>query len=224
MIRCTIDFSDLKVYDNKVTLNYAENIPEGRYWLREGIEELPHNDEQKVLHPEHDWLMRSGENNMMTEGSVTITWDLDDISTYPIGNFIEYVYADTTGNVITIEGNTIKLVATTSFDILEWSDLPAKWTPSSATNAKMTFHEGAELACFLRIDEEPNEWTVKYRDIPEDTTLTLEKEGNICYMFFSKEVTKGDVTLNKYQFYKITSNDITIHAPENTKVVRLHRD
>ena len=65
---------------------------------------------------------------------------------------------------------------------------------------------------------------MKYKDVPRGTTSTIAKAGTICYVIFSKDVTKDGVTLNAFQAYSMTSSSFDVSASDNTKVVRLHRD
>jgi hypothetical protein len=88
----------------------------------------------------------------------------------------------------------------------------------------MVLDDNSSIMCFLRIDGEPEAWTVKYKDVLSGTTSTIDKAGTTCYVIFSKDVTKDGVTLNAFQAYSVTSSSFDISATNNTKVVRLHRD
>ena len=88
----------------------------------------------------------------------------------------------------------------------------------------MTLGDNSSIMCFLRVDGEPDEWTVKYKDVLSGTTATIDKAGTTCYVIFPKDVTKDGVTLNAFQAYSMTSSSFNISASNNTKVVRLHRD
>lgn len=227
-----IEFSHHGHYDEKIVVSAAVNQPAGRHMTRTSTTEIGHNNEQLVPHPTIDGLIRSGENHLLTEGSITVEWDLvDDFSAQQRANF-ESWYAsnddgipDTVGTTLTYDSatNTYTALYTCEFSHTSWRQLPAKWAPKSET-AKMTLGDNSSLMCFLRIDGEPDAWTVQYKDIPSGTTSTIDKAGTTCYVIFSKDVVKDGVTLNAFQAYSVTSSSFDISAANDTKVVRLHRD
>ena len=100
-------------------------------------------------------------------------------------------------------------------------ELPAKYAPLS-DKSKMMFSEGSDLICFLRIDSEPETWTVEYRDITDKATIN--KQGGLCYVIFSTAVSIGGKLLVPAKAYKVTSDTLDVTVSENTKVVRMYRD
>ena len=227
-----IDFSHHGNYDGKIAVSAAVNQPAGRHMTRTSTTEIGHNNEQLVPHPTIDGLIRSGENHLLVEGSITVEWDLvDDFTDQQRSNFGSWYTSndegmpDTVGTNLTYDSTTNKLTAvyTCEFSQTSWRQLPAKWSPNS-NSAKMVLGDNSSIMCFLRIDGEPEAWTVKYKDVLSGTTSTIDKAGTTCYVIFSKEVTKDGVTLNAFQAYSMVSSSMDISASNNTKVVRLHRD
>lgn len=227
-----MEFSHHGTYDEKIAVSAAVNQPAGRHMTRTSITEIGHNNEQLVPHPTIDGLIRSGENHLLVEGSITIEWDLvDDFTDQQRSNFGSWFTSndegmqDTVGTTLAYDSITNKLTAvyTCEFSQTSWRQIPGKWAPKS-DSAKMILGDNSSIMCFLRIDGEPDEWTVKYKDVPSGTTSTIDKAGTICYVIFSKDVTKDGVTLNAFQAYSMTSSSFDVSASDNTKVVRLHRD
>ena len=85
-----------------------------------------------------------------------------------------------------------------------------------------TFSEGSNLLCFIRIDDEPEAWTVEYRDITDNATIN--KQGGLCYVIFSTAVSVNGNLLVPAKAYKVTSDTLDVTVSENTKVVRMYRD
>ena len=227
-----MEFSHHGTYDEKIVVSAAVNQPAGRHMTRTSTTEIGHNNEQLVPHPTIDGLIRSGENHLLVEGSITVEWDLvDDFTDQQRSNYGSWYTSndegmpDTVGTTLTYDSTTNKLTAvyTCEFSQTFWRQIPAKWAPKS-NSAKMVLGDNSSIMCFLRIDGEPDEWTVKYKDVPSGTTSTIDKAGTTCYVIFSKDVTKDGVTLNAFQAYSMTSSSFDVSASDNTKVVRLHRD
>lgn len=218
--------------DDKLRLAIGENLAANSYMGRTNLADVPHNGEQYVGHPTIDGLYRSGENYLLTEGSIALVYTLDGMcNAQQRANFLAWTQSnddgavDITGATYTYDADadTMTMLYTVEYGTLTWSRLPCLYGPKSS-GARMTFDQGSTLACFLRIDGEPEEWTVRYRDIPANTTAVIDKTNTNTYVFFTKPVTKDGTQLNKHQFYKVTSSSITVSASEDCKVVRLSRD
>lgn len=231
-ITTDIEFSHHGSYDEKISVSAATNQPAGRHMTRTSVTEIGHNDEQVVPHPTIDGLIRSGENHLLTEGSITLEWELsDDVTAQQRSNFESWFASndegmrDSSESTLTYDStnNRYTINYTCEFGNTSWRQLPCKWSPQSVTG-KITLGADSSLLCFLRIDGEPDAWTVRIKDVPSGTTSTIDKAGNICYVIFSKDVTKDGVTLNAFQAYSVTSSSFDISAANDTKIVRLHRD
>ena len=231
-ITTDIEFSHHGSYDEKISVSAATNQPAGRHMTRTSMTEIGHNDEQIVFHPTIDGLIRSGENHLLIEGSISCWWDLNEsVTDTQRASFEAWVASndegmrDTTGSTLTYDStnNRYTMNYTCEFGNTNWRQLPCKWALQSDT-AGFDLGANSSLLCFLRIDGEPEEWTVRIKDAPSGTTSTIDKAGNICYVIFSKDVTKDGVTLNAFQAYSVTSSSFDISAANDTKIVRLHRD
>lgn len=234
MIDSNMNFEPMQVIDDSLTLAVAKNIQEGGYFSRENKEEIGHNNGKIIPHPVHQFLIRSGENHMLTKGSCKITYTLDSKNMESIIEEYKMYAEETTPDAeITVGINNVIASWDVNFSQDTWSEIKAKYSPLS-DSAKIEVSEGSEFACFLRIDGEPEAWTVEYKDITANTPTTIEKEGNQCYVFFTNDITKQgqnidgviqeDVSLESYKYYKLTSGDIQVIANQDTKVVRLYRD
>ena len=226
-----IEFSHHGNYDEKISVSAAVNQPAGRHMTRTSMTEIGHNDGQVVPHPTIDGLIRSGENHLLTEGSVSLSWELNEsVTDAQRANFESWVASndegmrDSAGSTLTYDStnNRYTLTYTCEFGNTSWRQLPCKWSPQSDT-AALTLGADSSLMCFFRIDGEPEEWTVRIKDAPSGTTSTIDKAGNTCYVIFSKDVTKDGVTLNAFQAYSVTSSSFDISSANDTKIVRLHR-
>lgn len=234
MIDSNMNFEPIQVIDNCLTLAVAKNIQEGGYFSRENKEVLAHNNGKIIPHPVHQFLMRSSENHMLTKGSCKITYT---INSKNMENIIEeykmYLEETVPDAEIAIGLNNVISSWSVSFSENEWTELKGKYAPLSE-QAEIKVSEGSEFVCFLRVDNEPEKWTIRYKDIMANTPTTIEKEGENCYIFFTNDITKQgqnidgviqeDVSLESYKYYKLTSGDIQVIANQDTKVVRLSRD
>jgi hypothetical protein len=224
MIQTDIKFGPNENTDNKLLVSAAFNIHEGGYMSRDDILEIGHNDGEIVYHPTSSGLIRSGENHLLTKGNIQLVYNLNNsLTEEQIQNYITYVYNDepNASVVYDSENNLINLFYNTSYTQNSFKQLPAKYAPLSDTS-KFIVSEGSDVLCFLRIDGEPEAWTVEYRDITE--TTTLNKQGNLCYFIFSTAVSINDNLLIPAKAYRIISDNLEVVVSENTKVIRMYRD
>lgn len=227
-----IDFTINGVYEGRIAIAAAVDQPAGRYMARTSITEVSHSDEQPTPHPTIDGLFLSGQNYLLTEGSITAEWDLtDDYTAQQRANYEAWFESndegarDLIGGAYTYDSvnNKYTVTYTCEFGNTNWRQLPLKWGPK-ADSGRFILGSGSSIVCFLRIDGEPDAWTVRVKDIPNGTTSTIDKAGATCYVIFSKDVTKDGTTLNAFQAYKISSASFDVSATNDTKVIRLHRD
>jgi len=223
-IKTDITFGSNENTDNKLLVSSAFDIQEGGYMSRESVLEISHNGGEVVYHPTISGLIRGGNHHLMTKGRIRIVYKLvDTVTTEQIQNYITHTLADQP-NVRAIHepvSNSIHVFYNVSYTQDSFRELPAKYGPLS-NESKMTFSEGSDLMCFLRIDDDPSAWTVEYRDITN--TATINKQGELCYVIFSTAVTVGGNVLTPGKAYKVTSETLDVAVSENTKVVRMYRD
>ena len=223
-IQTDIKFDSSENTDNTLLVTAAFNIQEGGYMSRDSVLEIGHNGGEVVYHPTLSGLIRSGENHLMTKGRIRIIYDLDDsVTPEQIENYITYITADQPNARAIHEpvSNSINVFYDISYTQDSFRELPAKYAPLS-DKSKMMFSEGSDLICFLRIDDEPEAWTVEYRDITD--TATINKQGGLCYVIFSTAVSIGGKLLVPAKAYKVTSDTLDVTVSENTKVVKMYRD
>ena len=164
---------------------------------------------------------------MLMEGSCRITFqdinnesgDFDQV----VSDYQDWLAADTPNATAYTVRQDILVEYEVSYDQLHWSTLKGSISPVS-DKARIDVSAGSAFACFMRVDDEPEAWTVRFKDIPAGTESVIDKQGNNCYVFFSQDVTKDGVTLEAYHYYKLSSGDITVVAESDTKVIRLYRD
>lgn len=212
--------------DNRLTLTVSDATAAGAYFESDDNADIAHNDGVTITHPTLSGLQRTGENHILTEGGVSVVWTLSDsITTAQINNFLTWVATDKPEATVTHDSaaGTITLDYTVEFGQTSFRDLPLKYGPLR-DSGRMTFTTGSRLACFLRTDGSPDDWTIDCRDISAGGSASITKQGAHCYAFFSEPVTVGGNTLNAYEFYKITSASISAAAASDTKVVRCYRD
>lgn len=223
-IQTDIKFDSSENTDNTLLVTAAFNIQEGGYMSRDSVLEIGHNNGEVVYHPTISGLIRSGENHLMTKGRIQIVYNLhDSVTAEQIQNYITYITADQPNARATHEpvSNSIHVFYDISYTQDSFRELPAKYAPLS-DKSKMMFSEGSDLICFLRIDDEPEAWTVEYRDITD--TATINKQGGLCYVIFSTSVSVGGKLLVPAKAYKVTSDTLDVTVSENTKVVKMYRD
>jgi len=224
MITTNLTFGTPTIVDESLTLVVASNTPEGGYYLFDSVEDIIHNDGQEILHPTYSALGQFGQSAILTEGAITLTYTLNpETKDEAIEQYLEYI-SDIAPNASFSYTDT-ELVASYDVEFTQttWSIFKDTYYPRS-TSIRLDLKEGSELACFLRVDGSPEAWTVEYKDILPNTLTTIEKEGENCYIFFSKEVTKDSTTLSSYSYYKLTSGDIEVTSTEPCKAIRLYRD
>ena len=225
-ISTNISFGNGVNTDNRLMLTVSDATTAGAYFQSDDNADISHNDGIVVPHPTISGLQRTGENHLLTEGSIAIVWTLDEnITQQQVDNFLSWVAADKPEATAAHDSaaNTVTVTYTVEFGQDSFRDLPIRFGPLRESG-RMTFAEGSKLACFLRIDGEPDAWTIEYRDIAAGASADISKAGNHCYVFFSQPVAVAGTTLNAYEFYSITSELITAAASSNTKVVRCYRD
>ena len=219
-----IKFGDNANTDDTLLVSAAFDIHEGGFMSRDSVLEIGHNGGDIIYHPTISGLIRGGENHLMTKGRIRIVYNLhDSVTAEQIQNYITYITADQPNARAIHEpvSNSIHVFYNISYTQDSFRELPAKHAPLS-DKSKMMFSEGSDLICFLRIDDEPEAWTVEYRDITD--TATINKQGGLCYVIFSTSVSVGGKLLAPAKAYKVTSDTLDVTVSENTKVVRMYRD
>lgn len=228
-----LGFSNHGLYDDRIQVSVAIDQPDGRHMTRTAISDIVHNDGSEVPHPTIAGLIKSGENHLLVKGACTIEYELhSSVTAQHRANYEAWVASndegvrDTTGSTVTYDSanNKYDIAYTVEFSTTDWRQLPGLYGPKADTSKLAMSGASSTLLCFTRMDGEPDEWTVQYRDIGTGVTASLAKAGTHCYMIFSEDVTKGSQTLDAFVAYKITSSSIDITATNNTKVVRLYRD
>ncbi len=222
-----MSFTPMINIDGKVTLSVALDCDEGDYFERSDARDIAHNAGEIVYHSAEKNLIRNGENHMLMEGSCRITFqdinnesgDFDQV----VSDYQDWLAADTPNATAYTVRQDILVEYEVSYDQLHWSTLKGSISPVS-DKARIDVSAGSAFACFMRVDDEPEAWTVRFKDIPAGTESVIDKQGNNCYVFFSQDVTKDGVTLEAYHYYKLSSGDITVVAESDTKVIRLYRD
>ena len=223
-VQSDIKFSDNENTDDTLLVSAAFDINEGGFMSRDSVLEIGHNGGDIIYHRTISGLIRGGENHLMTKGRIRIIYKLEDtVTTEQIQNYITYITADQPNARAIHEpvSNSIHVFYNISYTQDSFRELPAKYAPLS-DKSKMMFSEGSDLICFLRIDDEPEAWTVEYRDITD--TATINKQGGLCYVIFSTSVSVGGKLLAPAKAYKVTSDTLDVTVSENTKVVRMYRD
>lgn len=223
-IDSNITFNQSVNIDNKIMVTPAFNIQEGQYMSRTSMLEIAHNRGNVIHHPTISGLIRSAQTHLMTKGSIRIIHKLHpDVTPEELQNIITYYEAVLPNVIVKHEPkfNSLHIFYRTSYTQESFIGIPPQYSPL-ADESKMTFSEGSNLICFLRIDDDPDAWTVEYRDIT--STATINKQGSLCYVIFSTDVTVGDKTLIAAKPYKMTSDSLDVTVSENTKVVRLYLD
>ena len=170
-ITSDIDFNSNINTDNAVLVAAAFNIKKGQFIGRDDIREIAHNKSQVIPHPTIPGLIKGGENNIMTKGRIRIVYKLDeDITEEEIKNYIQYVEADLVNSkAIYVEAaHELHVFYTAVYTQKTFKEFPVKYQPI-ANKATMLFSEGSDLFCCLRIDGEPESWTVEYRDSAESS-------------------------------------------------------
>ena len=223
-VQSDINFGPNENTDDTLLVSAAFDIHEGGYMSRDSVLEIGHNGGDIIYHPTISGLIRSGENHLMTKGRIRIVYDLhDSVTKEQIQNYITYITADQPNARAIHEpvSNSIHVFYNISYTQDSFRELPAKYAPLS-DKSKMMFSEGSDLICFLRIDSEPETWTVEYRDITDNATIN--KQGGLCYVIFSTAVSVNGNLLVPAKAYKVTSDTLNVTVFENTKVVRTYRD
>lgn len=223
-VESNITFNEGQNIEDKILVTPAFNIQEGGYMSKTSMLDIAHNKGNIIYHPTISGLIKSGQAHLMTKGRIRIIHKLNsDVTPEQIQNIITY-YEGVLPNVIVKhepKSNSIHIFYHVSYTQESFINIPPQYSPI-ADESKMLFSEGSNLICFLRIDDDPDAWTVEYRDIT--STATINKQGSLCYVIFSTDVTVGNKTLIAAKPYKMTSDSLDVTVSENTKVVRLYLD
>jgi hypothetical protein len=219
-----LNFGENKVVDDYLAYAVATNISQDGYIRRVGgFEELAHNGGQKVWHPTYEGLIRSPQNHLLLSGRITVTYTFNDLNANHISNYIEYMYSEGASNLeFEQTGNKLKFSYLAEYNNKNWDVFPASYSPE-AHQVDLDFDEGSDLLCVIRLDN-PDSWTLRYKDCKQGESTTIEKAGETCYVFLGGDATKDGSTLTKHKFYKVTSDSFEITANEDLKILRLHCD
>jgi hypothetical protein len=210
--------------DNKILVSASFGLKENSFMSRDNITEVGHNGGEVVYHPTIEGLVRTGENHILTRGTIKLIFDLyESVTEEHIDSYINYIKNDLTGSSVVYDDNSrcLEVTYTAEYSKNYFGQLPAKYTlPANA--ARMEFSEGSDLFCILRVDGEPDAWTVEHTDATEEAQIN--KVGETCYIIFSTPVMANGKELVAAKPYKMTSSSITVTPSEGTKIVRLYRD
>lgn len=223
-VESTIPFNKQINVEEKIICAAAYDVAEKCSMRRDGgQEELAHNGGEIVRHPTIDGLIRGGENHILTAGSITCYWQLsNDVTDDHYENWKAYMEGYVPDIEISRnENNKIKMFWECQYGQDTFRELPLKWV-LPADWAAMELSKGSDLLCIIRADDDPQSWSIDYRDITGEQTI--EKEGGECFVIFSQRVSRGDRTLQRGNPYRLTSQSIQVNATQDTKVIRIYRD
>ena len=222
-IATDIKFSgDFKAIDNVLTFDSALNIPKGAYFARKGFDQVAHTDE-KVYHSDYNKLCKGTASLFLMKGTVKAYFQFEDSPDMEtVQQFSKYALEENKIPYdIELEGDTLMYTYSTGDYTLDtWQNPPGLYTPD-VDNARFEFqNETNEIICVLRIDGEPEAWTPEIIDIQNNESLTIEKQGNKCYVVFGGSVN----SLEPYKMYELTSDTLEVTANEDLRVFRIYRD
>lgn len=222
-IGCNINFTVHENSDDKIYVSAAFDIQADGFFSRDSMYEIPHSQGKINYHPSVSSLIRTGQNHFITKGSHRIVYTLDEsLTEKQIEDAVKYMSESDPSASVVYEPvtNEIHFSYEVTHDQKEFRPPLWQYAPLSP-KAVMTFSEGSDLLCVLRIDDTPNDWTVEYKDITDKATV--ENKGSLCYVVFSTDVSVDGKSLSANKAYKLTSDLIEVTVTENTKVIRLYR-
>jgi hypothetical protein len=222
-VGCNINFTVHENSDDKIYVSAAFDIQADGFFSRDSMYEIPHSQGKINYHPSVPSLIRTGQNHFITKGSHRIVYTLDEsLTEKQIEDTVKYMSESDPSASVVYEPvtNEIHFSYEVTHDQKEFRPPLWQYAPLSP-KAVMTFSEGSDLLCVLRIDDTPNDWTVEYKDITDKATV--ENKGSLCYVVFSTDVSVDGKSLSANKAYKLTSDLIEVTVTENTKVIRLYR-
>lgn len=217
-----IQFSgNFKVLDNLLSFDYALNIPKGAFFARDNFDETA-NADGKEYHPNYSKLVKGTHNLFLMKGSVKQFFQFDDEPDMEVfQQFSEYSLEENTIPYhLNLDGTTIECTYSIDYSLDTWQTPPMMYVPKMDKSHIEMQSEDNTCICVLRLDEEPEAWIPEIIDIQNGNSLTIEKQGNKCYIVFGGSVN----SLEPYKMYELTSDTLEVTANEDLRAFRIYRD
>jgi hypothetical protein len=214
-----------KVLDDKLAFHPAINMKKGNYFAREGYSDFAHS-EGKQYHPKYNKLTLGSQNMYLVKGSVTQYNYLEEpIDMTAVTQYADYLLENESGRYeLELIDNRLEYKTRVDYSLTEWTDPPAIYNIECEKNMLEVQEDDSAFLCVIRLDEDYDAWIPKLRDVKAGESLTIEKEGEHCYVVFSSEVEKEGTNLEAFKMYKLSSDSMVITATEDTRIFRTYRD
>lgn len=203
----------------------------GKYIRRDSLADAIHHGGTGTVveHPTKSYLMENRNLDFFVKGGWKVTWDWDegDFTEDEINDFINN-YGLPSPWTMTKDFVNRKVVATctdSNYYLSGWTSRPQSYILKCPRVKIESTVVDSTLFCVAIMNNEYANYTVETQSISPSSTITVDKEGTICYLIPFAEVASGSNTLNAYQTYKLTSAsvDITNNTGGNVKVARIYK-
>jgi len=140
-----------------------------------------------------------------------------------IEQYTQYLIENEKGYEIELDENRLSYILKVDYSLTDWTDPTLLYNIECEKVMLEVEEKDSAFICVIRLDDDYDAWVPKFRDIKAETSLTIEKEGDYCYVVFSSDVEKDGKTLEAFKMYRLTSDSMTVTATENTRVFRTYR-
>jgi hypothetical protein len=243
-----MSFESTVPFDSTLTTNVndqlavavAFDVPVGSYVQTGNNADIPHSAEGINLHPDYDYIYEM-DWGIGLRGDYIFEWSWSEDQT------VTQAMLDTYMSVVDQEpngGSTAAFGELTQVDLigrtltltlsvppqpeLSWrGPVGTRWGLLPMETRKTTWASPSHYMCYLLLDTDWRDWTIKARDIAPNSSLTIGRvEGaSSVYLIFSEDVTTSPgVTLNRGVTYSQTSESLEVTAGNaDTFVMRVSK-
>jgi hypothetical protein len=84
--------------------------------------------------------------------------------------------------------------------------------------------EDTEYVCITPLSD-PMAYSHRLKTVQPGESVFTEKLGTECYVLFTSELSKGELTLNGLQLYKLSSGNITLtnNGATAVKIIKVYK-
>jgi hypothetical protein len=205
----------LGLYDNELLLSHFVPGNNGKYIMRDNINNAHHLSGSLTTHPTLFNVVNCRNGHLFLNGSIKVEWEWEagQISEAEIDAYLAEVGPTLSNFTFTkdIANNKLHVNITTDWQSDNWIDNNIKWQIASP-KAKITLNsDDAEIICVTRLNGSFLKYTFMNRTIEAGETIELTRPNDaFCFLLFSDVVNSGDKNLRSKRFYKFVSETLSI--------------
>ena len=232
MIEKNIYFRYVNIYDNDIEVSHALPGQNGCFISRDSYENVLYYNEipEHTLHPDFPHIHSNlNVTNFFITGNIAVEWEWTETEGYTeeqIDQYINLISNEYTTFTKDLANKRLRLDVV-SIDTIQYSDWEfklIKWNLAAPKFKLIMASDDAEYVC-ITPNSNAFDYTYHQKTLEPGGTTTIEKLGDVCYVLFTKDMTKGETPLNDFQLYKLTTGDIIVTNSSDTrsKIIRLYK-